>query len=134
MWVSVFVRYLRFSAEKRERREESYDLKSAVVLFNECVENLKKDSPVTEVYLAALSFLARSSEVGVYYRQEVDGMEHYVLNDVEYDFKPLEVFVPAPAYKVDEKELEKSIEKNRAIIARTRENRKRHLQNGKIST
>lgn len=96
MWVSVFVRHLRFSAEKRERREESYDLKSVVALFNECVENLKKDS--------------------------------------EYDFKPLEVFVPDPAYKVDEKELEKSIEKNRAIIARTRENRKRHLQNGKIST
>ena len=75
MWVAVFVRYLRFSAEKRERREESYDLKSAAALFNECVENLKKDSPVTEVYLAALSFLARSSEAGVYYRQEVDGMD-----------------------------------------------------------
>ncbi len=49
-------------------------------------------------------------------------MERYVLNDVEYDFKPLEIFVPDPNYKVDEKELEKSIEKNKAIIAR--ENRK----------
>ena len=38
-------------------------------------------------------------------------MESYVLNDVEYDFKPLEIFVPNPDYKVDEKELEKSIEK-----------------------
>ena len=43
--------------------------------------------------------------------QEVDDMESYVLNDVEYDFKPLEIFVPDPNYKVDEKELEKSIEK-----------------------
>lgn len=50
------------------RREESYDLKKAISLFNECVEGLKKDSPLTEVYLAALSFLAKSSEVGVYYR------------------------------------------------------------------
>jgi len=32
-------------------------------------------------------------------------MESYVLNDVEYDFKPLEIFVPDPDYKVDEKEL-----------------------------
>lgn len=50
------------------RREESYDLKKAVALFNECVENLEKDSPLTEVYLASLSFLAKSSEVGIYYR------------------------------------------------------------------
>lgn len=38
-------------------------------------------------------------------------MESYVLNDMEYDFKPLEIFVPDPNYEVDEKELEKSIEK-----------------------
>lgn len=50
------------------KREESYDLKKAVALFNECVENLKKDSPLTEIYFAALLFLARSSEVGIYYR------------------------------------------------------------------
>ncbi len=49
-------------------REEDYDLKKAAALFNECVENLKKDSPLTEIYLAALSFLAKSSEVGIYYR------------------------------------------------------------------
>lgn len=55
-------------------------------------------------------------------------MESYVLNDVEYDFKPLEIFVPDPNYKVDEEELEKSIEKNKAIIARARESRKRYLQ------
>ncbi len=38
-------------------------------------------------------------------------MESYVLNDMEYDFKPLEIFVPDLNYEVDEKELEKSIEK-----------------------
>lgn len=50
------------------KRDDSYDLKKAVDLFNECVEDLKKDSPLTEIYLAALSFLAKSSEVGIYYR------------------------------------------------------------------
>ena len=61
-------------------------------------------------------------------KQEADDMESYVLNDVEYDFKPLEIFVPDPDYKVDEKELEKSIEKNKAIIARAMGSRKRYLQ------
>ena len=55
-------------------------------------------------------------------------MESYVLNDVEYYFKPLEFFVSDPNYKVDEKELKKSIEKNKAKIARARESRKRYLQ------
>ena len=55
-------------------------------------------------------------------------MESCVLNDVEYDFKPLEIFVTDPDYKVDEKELKRSIEKNKAIIARARESRKRYLQ------
>ena len=50
------------------KREEHYDLKNAINLFNECVENLKKNSPLTEIYLASLSFLAKSSEVGIYYR------------------------------------------------------------------
>ena len=53
-------------------------------------------------------------------------MESCVLNDVEYDFKPLEILVPD--YKVDEKELKRSIEKNKAIIVRARESRKRYLQ------
>lgn len=51
-------------------------------------------------------------------------MESYVLNDWEYDFKPLEIFVPDPNYKVDEWELEKSIKKNKAIIVRTRKSLK----------
>lgn len=50
------------------KREKSYDLKKAITLFNECVVNLKKDSPLREVYFAALSFLAKSSEAGIYYR------------------------------------------------------------------
>lgn len=50
------------------KREDSYNLKKAIALFNECVEDLKKNSPLTEIYIAALSFLARSSEVGIYYR------------------------------------------------------------------
>ena len=50
------------------RRDENYNLKKAAALFNECVENLEKDSPLTEVYLASLSFLAKSSEAGIYYR------------------------------------------------------------------
>ena len=50
------------------KREGSYDLKKAAALFNECVEDLKRNSPLTEVYLASLSFLAKSSEVGIYYR------------------------------------------------------------------
>lgn len=58
-------------------------------------------------------------------------MESYVLNDIEYDFKSLEIFVPDPNYEVDEKELEKSIEKNKDIIARARESRKKSMQNGK---
>ena len=32
-------------------------------------------------------------------------MESYILNDAEYDFKPLEIFVSDPNYKVDEKDI-----------------------------
>lgn len=56
-------------------------------------------------------------------------MESYILNDIEYDFKPLEIFVPDPNYKVDEKELKKSLEKNKVIITRARERRKKYLHN-----
>ena len=30
-------------------------------------------------------------------------MESYILNDMEYDFKPLEIFVPDPDYKLTKK-------------------------------
>lgn len=42
-------------------------------------------------------------------QERIGKMESYVLDDVEYDFKPLEIFVPDPDYKVDEKELKKSM-------------------------
>ena len=44
-------------------------------------------------------------------------MESYILNDVEYDFKPLEIFVPDANYKVDKKELEKSKGKPEKVFA-----------------
>lgn len=57
-------------------------------------------------------------------------MESYILNDIKYDFKPIEIFVPDPNYRADKKELEKSIEKNKAIIARARERRRKYSQEG----
>lgn len=49
-------------------REASYDYKAAFKLFRDCVEELTKESSIKEQYLASLSFLAKSSEVGIYYR------------------------------------------------------------------
>ena len=47
-------------------------------------------------------------------------MKKYALNDIAYNFKPLEIFQPDPDYKVDEKELQESIKKSRELIARIR--------------
>lgn len=55
-------------------------------------------------------------------------MESYVLNDTTYNFKPLEIFTPDANYQVDEKELEKSIQKNKELIVRVRNNRKKRKQ------
>lgn len=49
-------------------RENGYDYRRAFELFKECISDLTPDSPVMEQYLAALSFLAKCSEVGLYYR------------------------------------------------------------------
>ena len=49
-------------------REEEYDYKMAFLLFRECISDLNSNSPIIEQYLAALSFLAKCSEVGLYYR------------------------------------------------------------------
>ena len=49
------------------KRDKGYNVKQAIELFNECIEGLSKNSPMTEVYLASLSFLAKCSEVGLYY-------------------------------------------------------------------
>ena len=38
------------------------------------------------------------------------------LNDLVYSFEPLEVFYPDPDYKVDEIELQKSIDKSKEMM------------------
>lgn len=50
------------------KRDKDYNVQHAIALFKECVEGLNKNSPRTEVYLASLSFLAKCSEAGLYYR------------------------------------------------------------------
>ena len=40
----------------------------AFELFRECIEGMDKDSPAMEMYMAALMFLAKCSEVGLFYR------------------------------------------------------------------
>ncbi|MCM1267207.1 MAG: hypothetical protein NC302_04805 [Bacteroidales bacterium] len=50
-------------------------------------------------------------------------MEKYTLNDVEYMFKPFEIFMQNPDYKVDEAELEKSIQKSKEIRDKVRAHR-----------
>jgi proteasome lid subunit RPN8/RPN11 len=50
------------------KRDKEYDYKQAFQLFRECIEELNQNSPVMEQYLASLSFLAKCSEVGLYYR------------------------------------------------------------------
>ncbi len=50
------------------KRDEGYDYKSAFLLFKECIEGLNTDSPAAEMYLASLSFLAKCSEAGLFYR------------------------------------------------------------------
>lgn len=49
-------------------RDKGYDYKNAFRLFRECIVDLTRTSPVQEQYLAALSFLAKCSEAGLYYR------------------------------------------------------------------
>lgn len=47
-------------------------------------------------------------------------MSNVVLNDMRYSFEPLKLFLPNPEYKVDEKELKKSMQKSREMIQRIR--------------
>ena len=49
-------------------REEQYDYKKAFELFKDCIDGLNKESTIKELYLASLSFLAKCSEAGLYYR------------------------------------------------------------------
>lgn len=48
-------------------------------------------------------------------------MTNTSMNDMSYSFEPLVLFKPDPNYKIDKEELQKSIEKNREIIKKTRE-------------
>lgn len=50
------------------KRDGEYDYKKAFQLFKECVEGLEKNSPKMEIYMASLTFLAKCSEVGLFYR------------------------------------------------------------------
>ena len=50
------------------KRDKDYNVNLAIELFKECIDGLAKNSPMSEVYLASLSFLAKCSEVGLYYR------------------------------------------------------------------
>ena len=44
-------------------------------------------------------------------------MSKTALNDVIYNFEPLELFVPDSDYKADKEELQKSIQKSRESIS-----------------
>ena len=56
-------------------------------------------------------------------------MEKYALNDVNYNFKPFEIFIQDPDYEVDKEELEKSIQKSKAIRDIVRESRRSRRNN-----
>ncbi|MDE7284792.1 MAG: hypothetical protein K2N85_14595 [Lachnospiraceae bacterium] len=51
-------------------------------------------------------------------------MEKYALNDVTYNFKPFEIFTQDSDYNVNKDELEKSIQKSKAIRDKVRESRR----------
>ena len=44
-------------------------------------------------------------------------MSKTALNDVTYNFEPLELFIPDSNYKVNEEELQKSIQKSQEFIS-----------------
>lgn len=50
------------------KRDRDFDYGKAVVLFKECIQGLNSNAPSSEVYMATLSFLAKCSEAGLYYR------------------------------------------------------------------
>lgn len=55
-------------------------------------------------------------------------MSKTALNDLVYNFEPLELFVPDPDYKADEAELQKSIQKNQELIAFIHEYKKKQSE------
>lgn len=52
-------------------------------------------------------------------------MSKTALNDVAYNFEPLELCVPDPNYTVDEAELQKSIQKSQEYISFIKDYKKR---------
>ena len=50
------------------KRDKDFDYDKVVVLFRECIQGLTRNSPSSEMYMATLSFLAKCSEAGLYYR------------------------------------------------------------------
>lgn len=50
--------------------------------------------------------------------------KNYVLNDLEFDNIPLKIILPSDSEECDEKELQKSREKNRELIERMRNDKK----------
>lgn len=50
--------------------------------------------------------------------------KNYVLNDLEFDNVPLKIILPSDSEEYDEKELQKSREKNRELIERMRNDKK----------
>ena len=52
-------------------------------------------------------------------------MSKTALNDVAYNFEPLELFVPDSNYIVDETELQKSIQKSQELISFIKDYKKR---------
>lgn len=50
--------------------------------------------------------------------------KNYVLNDLEFDNVPLKIILPSDTEECDEKELQKSREKNRELIERMRNDKK----------
>lgn len=50
------------------KRDKNFDYDKVAVLFRECIQGLKRNSPSSDVYMATLTFLAKCSEAGLYYR------------------------------------------------------------------
>lgn len=60
-------------------------------------------------------------------------MNNTSLNDIKYNFEPLVLFQPKSDYKVNEKELKISIDKNKELIARIQKKKASLQNNEKIS-
>jgi len=52
------------------------------------------------------------------------------LNDLVYSFEPLKVFSPDPNYKVDEIELQKSIDKSREMMEVIKKYKEKRAKSG----